>query len=105
MESLANRIDLIHRIVAEYAKPALTGESSYLTQSDDGKILSVFDIRTIDGRSRADTGLVVRVEGKYIIIEHDMNDKPLVDALVQAGIPREQIVLAYAGEPVPEAVL
>ncbi len=26
----------------------------------------------------------------------------IVDALVQAGVPREQIILAYAGEQVPE---
>jgi hypothetical protein len=37
-----------------------------------------------------------------IIIERDINNKPLVDALVQNGIPREQIILAYAGEPVEE---
>jgi hypothetical protein len=29
-------------------------------------------------------------------------NKPLVDALVDAGVPRAQIILAYAGEAVPE---
>jgi hypothetical protein len=28
------------------------------------------------------------------------DDRPLVDALIQAGIPREKIVLAYLGEAV-----
>jgi hypothetical protein len=37
-----------------------------------------------------------------VVIEQDVNDKPLVDALVQNGLHREQIVLAYAGEVVPE---
>lgn len=32
-----------------------------------------------------------------------MNNKPLVDALMQAGIPRAQIILGYAGEAVPES--
>ncbi|MDX2140626.1 MAG: element excision factor XisI family protein [Chloroflexota bacterium] len=36
-----------------------------------------------------------------VVIERDMNDKPLVDALVQAGVPREKIILAYAGEAMP----
>jgi hypothetical protein len=31
-----------------------------------------------------------------------MTNKKLVDALVQAGIPRQQIILAYAGESIPE---
>ena len=47
--------------------------------------------------------LLVRILPGVVVIERDQNDKPLVDALVQAGIPREKIILAYAGEPVPEA--
>ena len=38
-----------------------------------------------------------------IIIDRDINNKPLIDALVQAGVPRTQIILAYMGEPVPES--
>jgi len=30
-------------------------------------------------------------------------DIPLTDALMQANIPRQQIVLAYAGEPVKDS--
>ncbi|MBX3063608.1 MAG: hypothetical protein U0528_14555 [Anaerolineae bacterium] len=30
------------------------------------------------------------------------SELPLIDALVQAGIPRDKIILAFAGEPVPE---
>ncbi len=50
-----------------------------------------------------DTGLVARVAGDRIIVERDVNDKPLVDALVQAGVPRRSIVLAYAGESVTDS--
>jgi hypothetical protein len=46
---------------------------------------------------------VVRIIDNHIIIDHDANNKSLVDALEQAGIPREQIVLAYAGEKFKEA--
>jgi hypothetical protein len=48
------------------------------------------------------TSIVVHLRGDTLIIEHDDNDRPLVDALVRAGIPRSKIILAYAGEPVPE---
>jgi hypothetical protein len=41
--------------------------------------------------------------GNRIVIDHDANSDPLVEALLEAGIPRDQIVLAYAGEPAPEA--
>ena len=37
------------------------------------------------------------------MIEEDTTDKKLIDALLQRGIPRGQIVLAYEGEPIPDA--
>jgi hypothetical protein len=49
-------------------------------------------------------GVVVmaRLMGDKIIIEEDTTDKPLLDALLQRGVPREQILLAYQGEIIPE---
>ncbi|MBZ0315024.1 MAG: XisI protein [Anaerolineae bacterium] len=46
--------------------------------------------------------VMARLEGDTVIIEADNTNRPLVDALVAAGIPRDKIVLAYAGEPIPE---
>lgn len=54
-------------------------------------------------RRNVDANLIVRPLGEKIIIERDMNDKLLVDALLQAGVPRSQVILAYEGEPVPES--
>lgn len=50
-------------------------------------------------------GVVVlaRIVQGCIVIEEDATDKPLVDALEQRGVPRDKIVLAYAGETVPDA--
>lgn len=104
MEDLAQKMDLIYKTVAEYAKPALTGETSYIAQSADGQLLTVVDVMTSVDNHHASIGLAVRFFEGLVIIEHDMNNKPLVDALLQAGIPRKQIILAYAGEPVPERV-
>jgi hypothetical protein len=36
------------------------------------------------------------------VIDDDRHSNPFYEALMQAGIPRDQIVLAYAGEPVPD---
>lgn len=46
--------------------------------------------------------VIARVEGDTVYIEEDLTDRPLVDALVQAGIPREKIILTYVGETVAE---
>ena len=45
-----------------------------------------------------------RLQDDHIIIEVDNTDKPLVDALLQQEIPREKIILAYAGETVSDAI-
>jgi hypothetical protein len=102
VDILSEKVTLIRDIITTYAKPALTGEMSYLTQNAEGTLFSVVDIDVIDGMHVADTGLVARIMGDFVIIEHDMNEKPLVDALIQSGIKRSQIILAYAGEPVPD---
>ncbi len=35
--------------------------------------------------------LIVRIINDLVIVERDQNDKPLVDALVQAGIPARRL--------------
>jgi hypothetical protein len=43
----------------------------------------------------------VQIVGDKIVIEADFTDKPLYKALLNQGIPRDQIILAYAGETYP----
>lgn len=50
----------------------------------------------------ADVAIVARIVDDRIVIDEDMTDKKLVDALLQQGVPRDKIILAYAGEPAPE---
>ncbi len=45
--------------------------------------------------------VLVRIENDKVIIEEDTTDRPLWRELVRAGIPREQIILTYAGEKLP----
>jgi len=46
--------------------------------------------------------VMARVDGDRVIIEADNTDKPLIEALLQAGVPRDKIILAYMDEPLPE---
>ena len=66
---------------------------------------SIYVVNAVDYLKRDDVaGVVVmaRIVGNRVIIEEDMTDKKLVNALQQRGILRDQIVLAYAGEPIPD---
>lgn len=47
--------------------------------------------------------VMAHIEDDFIVIDADNTDRPLVDKLVEAGIPREKIILAYVGEPIPAA--
>lgn len=102
MTILMDQLEKIREIIVGYVKPAHNGGTCYLTENPDHRDFVVIDIYKFQGKRHADASLIVRIEPDYLIIERDMNNKPLVDALVQAGIPRDKIILAYAGEPVPE---
>jgi hypothetical protein len=80
-----------------YAGEALNGHL-YLTSNDDEGLFTIMSIANVRSERVVETGIVARIEYETIIIERDVSNKLLVDALIQAGIPREQIVLAYAGE-------
>lgn len=89
---------------AEMEKYAVEGINSlsYLTENLDQTVFTCTTTSKRDTKTKPFVDLFVRVMLDSIIIEEDRNSKPLVDALVQAGIPREQIILAYAGEKVPD---
>lgn len=99
---MATLKDTVEHVLVGYAGKALNG-CSYLTSSADQQVFTIVSIGQVRDQHIVDTGLVVRLMNDRIIIERDVNDKPLVDALVRAGVPRGQIVLAYAGESVDEA--
>lgn len=99
---MATLKQIVYQVVSEYAKDGLNC-ISYLTQNNDGSLLTVVDIEDGPQVHDMDVSLVVRILGDQIVIERDANNKPAVDALMQAGISRKNIVLAYAGEAVPEA--
>jgi hypothetical protein len=87
----------LHKVLQDYAGKALNGHL-YLTSNEDESLFTITSIANVRGETVIETGIVARLEYETIVIERDISNKPLVDALVQAGVPREQIVLAYAGE-------
>ena len=94
--------EILLQELEQYAGEALNGYL-YLTKDDTETVFAVVSIARIREKRVVEAGVVVKLEANLIIIERDISNKPLVDALVQNGIPREQIILAYAGEAIPEA--
>jgi hypothetical protein len=69
--------------------------------NDEQKVYAVNVIDTPVRKQPAGVVVIARVVEDKVIIEEDSTDKPLVDALIQSGIPRDHIILAYAGEALP----
>jgi hypothetical protein len=95
--------EILRREMQAYAVVGLNGYSN-LTTNTEGSLLTIISTAIVNGQRLSMASLIARLEQDAVIIEHDVNSKPLVDALLQAGVPRERIILAYAGEPVPEAM-
>ena len=92
----------VEQAVREYAGEGLNGVN-YFVQSDDRMLMAVLAVAKVRDQHIADATIIVRLEGDYVVIEQDKTNKPLVEALLQSGIPRERIVLAYAGESLEAA--
>jgi hypothetical protein len=78
-----------------------TGGKSYFTQSPDNHTVAVL-IVSDEPKSEILTVVMAHIEDDFVIIDADKTDKPLFQRLINAGIPREKIVLAYEGESLPE---
>ena|SRR5579859_267345 len=97
MDSLTKTVS---DVVMGYAHNGLNSQS-YFTHNDDN---TVFSVVTLTDNNTSFVSLLVRVNHSMVIIAQDRNNKALVDALLQAGIPRESIILAYKGEAIPAAI-
>jgi hypothetical protein len=75
---------------------------SELAQNLDGTLFSIIATGFRKGTRFTFSALIIRIIGDKIVIEEDRDSDPLYEALMQAGIPREKIILAYAGESIPD---
>jgi hypothetical protein len=83
--------ETVKQVIFSYAGSSPTVRTYAL--SNDAQ--NVFAVNITDWPEKHRTaGVVVlaRIENDQVVIEEDLTDKPLVQALIDAGIPREQIV-------------
>ncbi|MEO8608498.1 MAG: element excision factor XisI family protein [Chloroflexota bacterium] len=94
--------EILKREVQLYAATSDTATFSPILD-DTHQVYSVVVIENDPALRPAWVLVMARVVGDKIIIDEDSTlEKHLVDALmVNGGVPRANIVLAYKGEPVP----
>ncbi|MCC7450458.1 MAG: XisI protein [Anaerolineae bacterium] len=89
--------EIVKSEVAWYASGGFNVKTYFFPKEDE----QVYAVVAVDWPVRhypASVVVLARIEGDMVIIEEDTTDRPLVDSLVHAGIPREKIIRAYAGE-------
>jgi hypothetical protein len=104
---MAGLADLTRAEVEKYASNGLGANVKLFFMADD--VRQSYAVLAIDYPKRKQEAMIVvmaRVVGDTVVIDEDNTDKPLIDALLQQGVPRGQIVRLYAGEPwvEPEAL-
>lgn len=101
-----NLLDVTRREVFKYAGNGHGAGLRLYTLSDDTDYVYAVNALHLHPKSDKKHGIVVmaRIENEHIIIEVDNTDKPLIDALLQQGIPRARIILAYRGENFPQPI-
>jgi XisI protein len=98
MDTLA---EIVSEEVRKYAGGGINVKP-YPILDHERQIYAVNTVRFPERNRPANVMVLARVLGDLVIIEEDRTDRPLIDALLQAGIPRDQIILAYLGEAIPE---
>jgi XisI protein len=94
---MASLTDIVKEVIFSYASGGLNLHTYALSNEQE----RVYAVNVVDWPERHRPASVValaRVEGDNVIIEEDLTDRPLVEALVQAGIDRGRIILKYAEE-------
>jgi hypothetical protein len=74
----------------------------YFVSNDDDGVYGVVVVDTPVRKQPAGVVVLARVLGDKVVIEEDLTDRPLYQALMRQGIPRERLILAYVGEPLPD---
>ena len=77
----------------------------YFLSDNEHYAYAVVDVPHMPRTYSTEIVVMAQVVGDYVVIDEDTTDKPLVDALIiNAGLPREKIILAYKGEALPVQV-
>ncbi len=100
MEKTLDLTSIVQQEVLWYHQAtSQNGQTLYFEDAHEGRFIVVF-IPDYHPKRPQKPGVIVsaKLVDDRVIIDADTTDHPLHEALMQVGIPREKIILAYAGE-------
>lgn len=102
MESVIDLTEVVAHEIADYVAIGVYEADTYLMRDDARRAYSFVSVP----HDHLKTPLVVMLarltDDNKVIIETDHTDRPLYRSLIEAGVPRSQIIRAYAGKTEPE---
>ncbi|MBL8154598.1 MAG: XisI protein [Anaerolineae bacterium] len=100
MDQLIDLTQIVRQEINRYHHVEAWKSQSFLLTDAAQQVFAVIDLPDADHPLVQRAGIVVmaRIVSGKVIIDEDATDRPLYRYLMEAGIPREQIILAYAGE-------
>ncbi len=102
MERVESLAEIVRREVMDYHGPALKATTYYFEDKENHRYTVVI-VQDYPRKNSARVVVLAQVVGDTVIVEEDITDRPLYEALMRNGISREKIVLTYAGEQAPVA--
>ena len=102
MERIDQLTNIVQREVMGYHGPAFKAKTYYFEDlANQAFTVAIVPDYQYPRRSKATVTVMAHIVGSTVVIDEDITDRPLYEELIAAGIPREQIILAYAGETLP----
>lgn len=92
---------IVQREVEDYARGETLKAKTYPISDVSRQSFTILVIPDYPRYTPAGIVVAARVVGDYVVIDEDITDRPLFEELIRAGIPREKITCAYAGEEIP----
>jgi hypothetical protein len=94
-------VEIVRHEVEDYAAGGSVRAAVYAVSDPARHIYAVIVVPDYPRDFPAGVVILARIVGDKVVIEQDLTDRPLFKELMRVGIPREQIILTYAGEAPP----
>ena len=101
MDRVLNLAETVAQVVSDYECPSPVATMHYVR--DGQKHIDLVLVIPHDRQIEPHIVVMTRLEGEQVIVEIDTTDRPLDEALLNSGVPRHQIVVAWRGETATEA--
>jgi hypothetical protein len=102
MDRIENLASLLKEEVARYAKAEAWRGDLFFFEASDKPVYSVIFAPHEDHPDKLPSVVIMaQVIGDNVIINEDGTDRPLFKRLMEQGLSRQQIILAYAKESLP----